>query len=382
VAVLVLLAGAGLWLGWQAGRVNWARLLGGDRLFGSREVVIDIRGQRSPAEVEIALARPTPAEPPAPPMVESMLAPPEVPPAPKIEAPAGQVAAMGPAIAVASAVAKNPPAPSKTAPPSREAPAAAPRRQAGAAAEGDAILYPLSLPAWRRNARPFDLNDPRPRIAVVLVGLGPLHGVTAAAIEKLPAEVSLSFDPYDQGLSEWTGLAHALGHEILLDLPADGVPVAEAGGASFAAWRRASADLERLAWVAGRARGYVGLAVASGSALSASPVGRSSVLEAIGRHGLLLLDARPGDPGLGGGAAAGLPRIAADLDIDRRPDSLAIDAQLAALEARARETGFAVGIAKGYPATIERLLAWSRGLQEKNLALAPVSALAAQQSVR
>src|SRR5215470_19292370 len=78
-AALVLLAGAGLWLGWQASQVDWNRLLGRSQLFGSREVVIDIRPQRSPTEVEIALSRPA-AEPPAPPVaIESMLPLPEAP---------------------------------------------------------------------------------------------------------------------------------------------------------------------------------------------------------------------------------------------------------------------------------------------------------------
>lgn len=373
-AALVLLAGAGLWLGWQASRVDWDRILGRSPLFGSREVVIDIGARRSPTEVEIELSRPA-AAPPAPPAaIEAMLPLPEAPPAPEIDLPAGRTAAAGKAIASAlqptAAVAKAAPA--------AAAPAASVRSDVPKAVLDDLVLYPLSLPAWRRNARPFDIADPRPRIAIVLVGLGPLHGVTAAAIEKLPAEVTLSFDPYDQGLPEWTGFAHALGHEYLLDLPAGGPPVAEAGETSLAAWSRPSADLKRLDWVAGRAHGYVGLAVASGSALSANPAGRRSVLQAIGRRGLLVLDTRPGDPSLGSAAAMGLPRVAVDLDIDRRPDGKAIDAQLAALEARARETGFAVGIAKGYPATIERLVAWSHELQEKNLALAPVSALATQ----
>jgi len=216
----------------------------------------------------------------------------------------------------------------------------------------------------------------------VLVGLGPLHGITTAAIERLPAEVSLSFDPCDQGLAEWTWLAQALGHEILLDLPAGGAPVAQAGADLPAGWSHATGDLQRLDWVTGRTSGYVGLAVASGNALSASPAGRGSVLSAIGRRGLLVLDTSPGDPSLGAGTTFSLPRVAVDIDIDTRPDRLAIDERLAALEARARQTGFAVGIAKGYPVTIDRLIAWSRALQEKNLALAPVSALAAEQSIR
>ena len=401
LTALVFLAGAGLWLGWQAGRVDWDHLNWG---FSSRrEVVIDIAPARSPTEVEVALIRPAASSPKLiqpsiaepwhepQPTVESMLALPESPPLPEITADivsrAGKAVAKPPAVTATAT-----PSPSATTttgamtshPAAATSAAGSDSRQA-ALAPPTPILYPLSLPAWRRHARPFDINDPRPRIAIIIVGLGPLHAATSAAINQLPAEVTLSFDPYDQALPEWIGLAHAIGHEVMLDLPTgDEVPMAAGGSVPLTisldgiAKPAQSADLQRLDWVAGRAGGYIGLA-ASNSALAGSAAERGAVLRAMGRRGLLLLDTNPGDAGLGGTSAFGLPRVTVDLDIDQRADSLSVDAQLAALEARARQTGFAVGIAKGYPVTIERLAAWSRGLQEKNLALAPVSALANQQ---
>ena len=390
LTALVFLGGAGLWLGWQAGHVDWDRL-NSDRFSSPREVVIDIAPARSPTEVEVALVRPAPlpkliqpsiAEPwhEPPPSVESMLALPESPPLPEI------------AVETATRTTKSAGQPAAAPATSGSAMAAAPTSVAGAESRPAALaaaeptLYPLSLPAWQRHARPFDVNDPRPRIAIIIVGLGPLHGATSAAINQLPAEVTLSFDPYDQALPEWIGLAHAIGHEVMLDLPTgDEVPMAARGSVPLtinpggSVKPAESADLQRLDWVAGRAGGYVGLA-ASNAALAGSAGERGAVLQAMGRRGLLLLDTNPGDAGLRGISAFGLPRITVDLDIDSRADTQSVDAQLAALEARARQTGFAVGIAKGYPVTIERLAGWSRGLQEKNLALAPVSAVANQQT--
>ena len=393
LTALVFLAGAGLWLGWQAGHVDWDRM-DWDRFSSRREVVIDIAPARSPTEVEVALIRPAPlpkliqpsiAEPwhEPPPTVESMLALPESPPLPEIAARAGKAAAK-PAALTATATPSPGATTSYPAAATATPQAGSDRRQAALASPAP-ILYPLSLPAWRRHARPFDINDPRPRIAIIIVGLGPLHAATSAAINQLPAEVTLSFDPYDQALPEWIGLAHAIGHEVMLDLPTgDEVPMATGGSVPLTisldgiTKPAQSADLQRLDWVAGRAGGYVGLA-ASNSALAVSAAERGPVLHAMGRRGLLLLDTNPGDAGLRGTPAFGLPRVTVDLDIDQRADRLSVDAQLAALEARARLTGFAVGLAKGYPVTIERLAEWSRSLQEKNLALAPVSALASQQ---
>jgi hypothetical protein len=245
------------------------------------------------------------------------------------------------------------------------------------------LLYPLSLPAWQRNARPFDARDPRPRIAIVLVGLGPLHGATTAAIDQLPAEITLSFNPYDQALPVLIGRAHALGHEVMLDLPADGAAVVESAGNPPAGQAIAEDDdLRRLDWVASRAAGYVGLALGPGAPAPKSPAGWSDLLRSIGSRGLLLLDTSPGDSRLAYSGSLGAPFAMVDLSIDDRADRVSIDAQLAALESRARQTGFAIGVAKGYPVTIERLLAWSRGLPERDLALAPLSALAEQEASR
>ena len=77
-----------------------------------------------------------------------------------------------------------------------------------------------------------------------------------------------------------------------------------------------------------------------------------------------------------------LPHAIADLTIDDTPNRVAIDAQLAELERRARTTGFSLGLANGYPVTIERLSEWSRVLANKNPALAPVSAIVDQQADR
>lgn len=237
-------------------------------------------------------------------------------------------------------------------------------------------------PAWQRFARPFDINDPRPRIAIVVLGLGLLHGETAAAIDELPSEVTLSFSPYSHDLDGWMVEARSFGHEVMLDLPmvqsglgTQSAGAGEADPQALAAGLGEADNLRRLDWVLARGQDYVGVAGVDAGGMSASASGLSPVLDDIGRHGLMFLG--PAGPG-----GLGLPRAVADLSIDARPDRDYIDAQLAELERRARQTGFAVGVAFGYPVTIERLSLWSRALEQKNLALAPVSALVVQQASR
>ena len=56
------------------------------------------------------------------------------------------------------------------------------------------------------------------------------------------------------------------------------------------------------------------------------------------------------------------------------PTPAELDAQLARLEARARERGFALGIGSALPVTIERVARWARTLESRGLVLVPVSA--------
>src|SRR6185312_4528635 len=72
---------------------------------------------------------------------------------------------------------------------------------------------------WQVYARPFDLADKRPRIAIVISNLAGSATETDAAIHSLPPAVTLSFMPYRKRLGEWISLARAAGHEVLLDLP-------------------------------------------------------------------------------------------------------------------------------------------------------------------
>ena len=256
------------------------------------------------------------------------------------------------------------------------------RRTPGVLAPG--VLAPGETPPWRRNAQAFDETDTRPRVAVVLTGLGLSTAATEAAITQLPAAVTLSFTPYARRLAHWMSLARAKGHEVMLDLPMEptSYPDDDPGPHTLLTTSSAAQNLERLRWTLERARGYVGVAAVMGSRFSTSPDHLAPILEELKNRGLLYLDNRSSEYSLAGELAAkmGVPRAINERFLDRdEAGPVALDGRLVQLERIALAGGATVAMGRPLPVTIERLRAWSKDLESRGLVLAPISAVADRQ---
>ena len=269
-----------------------------------------------------------------------------------------------------------PPAPAGASPGfATEAPSEAP--SSGLSEEGSFGLVPRVAADGRRplgaDARAFDPADHRPRIALLVVGLGLQAGLTDAAI-RLPGEISLQFSAYASDLPGWLGRARNAGHEVLLDLPMEpeDYPASDPGPHTLLAGSPVDANLQRLDWVLARASGYVALA-GSGPRFAASAAA-PPVLNALARRGLGLIEIGRDDLA-SAASAAGLPYASAPAVIDQDPSIASIDYALAGLEAEALRHGRALGVAQAYPVSLERLRLWAMTLADKGLVLSPVSAL-------
>ena len=319
-----------------------------------------------------------PADPPARPAAptETARAPePEPPPAPAPQAAEPDPPASPPA---------DLPAPAPPPPPAPAAPSA-PQQAAVFAPRAPLPREPMA-PAWIRYGRSFDANDRRPRVAVVVSELGLSSAATNAAIQNLPAAVTLAFSPYADSLDHWIGLARAAGHEVLLNLPMEPInfPVNDPGPRALLTSLSAQQNLERLDWVLGRVNGYVGVSNHMGSRFTTMPEALKPVLTAINERGLMFVDSRASTRSVAAKVASdiGLPRAINDRQIDQEASRPAIDGRLAEIERIARESGAAVAMAQPYPVTIERLQAWIGTLETKGLVLAPITAVANRQPDR
>jgi hypothetical protein len=140
-------------------------------------------------------------------------------------------------------------------------------------------------------ARPFRPNG-KPRVSLIVGGLGLNAVTTRAAIERLPAEVTLSFVPYADGLQGWIDLARAQGHEVMIEIPMEpsGYPDNDPGPQTLLASATPDDIIARMNWLMGRATGYFAVTNYLGDRFVTSDNGMAAFLSVLRQHGVAFVD--------------------------------------------------------------------------------------------
>lgn len=221
----------------------------------------------------------------------------------------------------------------------------------------------------------FDPAERRPRIALLLAGLGLSAADSADAIARTPAGVTLAFSPYaaTPDLSQ----VRARGHEFLISLPMEpaGYPLNDEGPQSLLTGSSADDNELRLEWALSRIQGYAGATGALGGLRGERFAGAGEqmarVIADLRRRGLYYIDPRTNQAAIGG-----IPGRGVDVVVDEAAAHAGIDANLARLEQIAIDRGVALGLAGApRPVTVERIAAWAGRLASHGIVLVPVSAL-------
>lgn len=226
--------------------------------------------------------------------------------------------------------------------------------------------------SWKVYAQPFDAPAGRPRMAVIVTGLGLDKDATEAAITKLPAEVTLAFSPYAGALDIWIKKARDSGHEIMLTLPTEppGFPARDPGPWGLLTANALEENIARLERVLARGTSYVGVLGAEGGFTRSD--GLAPVLIALKERGLLYV---------GDGVAAaqpGLPVAAITTSLDGESFRETIESRLSLAARSAKDSGQAVLVVAPRPVAFDRLVGWLDRLGEQGIVLAPASAIVKQ----
>jgi uncharacterized protein len=232
---------------------------------------------------------------------------------------------------------------------------------------------------WQVYARPFNMADQRPRLAVVIVDLGLERAGSDAAITQLPANVTLAFDAQNPVAGAWSTRARQVGHETLLSVPMEpfDYPRSDPGSNTLLTSLPNSDNIQRLYTSMRQGSGYVGLTTLTGSRFTDSPEKMRPVLEVLKERGLMMFDARVAPHSIVMDMAHDMHVPAADqtMRLDQDLNPAAIDAALEQLEKDVRLNGRAICVTGAEPIVLEKLQAWLKELPGKGIALAPVSAM-------
>ena len=220
------------------------------------------------------------------------------------------------------------------------------------------------------------MHDARPRIAILVGGIGMSSADTEAAVETLPAAVSLAVSPYAADLSRLISDIRAHGHEVLIAVPMEpeGSPLNDPDNTlALMTSLPEEENLKRLRAVLEKADGAAGATNLAGpirgERLMQEADMFAGVLREVAGRGMFFLDTAD--------RAATARDRSADIMLDEAPlDGSALDDRLDRLTQIARRRGMAVGaIALPRPIVLERLGTWSRLLNTKGVTLVPVGAL-------
>lgn len=240
--------------------------------------------------------------------------------------------------------------------------------------------------------RSFDVYSATPiqamgsyKIAIIMADMGMRSRTTRRALAEMPANTTFAFSPFGQGINGWAEQARRAGHETLLMIPMEpsNYPQDDPGPLTLLATQTASQNLNFLRASLAKLTGYVGILSHKGSRFTAAPESMRPVFQEMRTRGLMYVDGQATPYTVG-------PTMARDMDVpsaqntrlgflDDELSAAVISERLDELEKRAAQDGYAVGIARPYPVSIDAIQIWAAGLESRGAVLVPITQVADRQ---
>lgn len=235
------------------------------------------------------------------------------------------------------------------------------------------LIDPSSLSFERTVA----VSDGRVYVAIIMSGLGLSTAITERALNELPKEATLAFSPYAAELRPWLQKAAGMERETLILMPMESAtyPQEDPGPRAMSSRLSDKDNNDNLHWILNQGQGTIGVINFMGSRFLMDKKRLSPVFDTLRKNGSMFIETLAAEKSAARAIAgqAGLRYLAVDLKIDNDPTEKSIRQQLASLEKRAQERGYAIGIAEPYPLTITTLRSWSATLGKRGITLAPLA---------
>ena len=211
-------------------------------------------------------------------------------------------------------------------------------------------------------AGPDDAPPPpgKPVIAIVIDDLGADVVHTKRAIQ-LPRAVALAFLPYPAQTPPLAREAGRAGHEVLVHIPMQATGPHDPGPMALATDMPKDEILRRLDWALAHVPGFVGVNNHEGSRFTADAAALGPVMASIAQRHVFFFDSRttPDSQVVPVARAHGVESSDRDVFLDDVATIDGVDAQLHALEARARARGAAIAIGHPNEITLDAVAYWA-----------------------
>ena len=235
-----------------------------------------------------------------------------------------------------------------------------------------------NAPTWIKNSIPYNDNGGSgPLIAIVIDDMGVDRG-RSEKIWKLPPPLTLAFLTYADELVKQTHAARTQGHELMLHVSMEpGSKTVDAGPNVLMTGMEKSELQNLVAWGMDRFNGYIGINNHMGSRFTEDKAGMGVVMAEVKKRGLMFLDSRTSAKTVGSRVALelGVPHLERNVFLDNEPNAMAINKQLAEVEALATRRGVAIAIGHPREETINALARWLPTARARGFRLAPLSAV-------
>jgi polysaccharide deacetylase 2 family uncharacterized protein YibQ len=200
----------------------------------------------------------------------------------------------------------------------------------------------------------------KPVIAIVIDDLGGDVAHTSRAIQ-LPRKIALAFLPYPRDTPRLEHDAARAGHEVLLHLPMQAEGPHDPGPMALSVSLTAQENIRRLEWAMSRVPDLVGINNHEGSLFTSNAAALDPVMARIAERRVFFFDSRttPASRAVTVARAHGVESSDRDVFLDDVVTAVAVDAQLRALEAKARRSGAAIAIGHPNEITLDAVAHWA-----------------------